>query len=177
MHNVHVFGGEPLLNIEMIEKLLEILKQKHQKPRITIATSLFVSEEIVEYLVKICKFYEKDFQTYVVISLDGPREIHNYTRPSSNNMGSFEQIIRNIELFRQNNIPISFEVTYTSLHEKFGLDILKIYRYFYKKFNTINITVAPVYDWNNSLGRELKTNVSMVLEYYRALFFIKKDSQ
>ncbi|HOJ88626.1 MAG TPA: radical SAM protein [Pseudothermotoga sp.] len=174
IHNVHVFGGEPLLNIEMIEKLFEILKQKHQELRITIATSLFVSEKIVEHLVKICKFYEKDFQTYVVISLDGPREIHNYTRPSSNNMGSFEQIIRNVESFRQNNIPISFEVTYTGLHKKFGLDVLKIYRYFYEKFNTMNITIAPVYDWSNSLDRELKTNVSMASEYYKALVLLLK---
>lgn len=80
----------------------------------------------------------------------------------------------NIDLLKQSDFYMSFEVTYTGLHKRLNWDILKIDTYFYSEFNTTNVIVSPVYDWNGSLEEELKIDVSMEEKYYEMINLLLK---
>ncbi|WP_049750445.1 SPASM domain-containing protein [Thermosipho melanesiensis] len=82
----------------------------------------------------------------------------------------------NINLLKKIGLPISFEVTYTKLHKKLGYDLLKLYEYFYYEFNTTDVIISPVYDWNGSLVQELKYDASIVQEYYKLIIFLLEKS-
>lgn len=182
VHNIHIFGGEPLLNIEMIEEMFRILTSKYAKKfnnlRITVATSLFVSEETINRFIKIYESYKDKFQIYMVVSLDGPKEIQDNTRPSlDSKSSSFDRIKTNINLLKQKGFSISFEVTYTKLHKQLGWDILKIYKYFYTEFNAANVIISPVYDWNGFLDKNLRIDISIAQEYYEIIASLLEKSR
>lgn len=53
-----------------------------------------------------CDFF-KTTQCEISISLDGPREFHNSRRVDRAGHGSFDRVMRGIDLIRSNNIPFS----------------------------------------------------------------------
>lgn len=95
--SVGFYGGEPLLEFSLIQKCVEYARNKAQgkeiKFNLTINGTL-LNEKNVEYLIK------NDFQ--VIISLDGPEEIHNKNRKfASDGSGSFKTVISNISKFNE----------------------------------------------------------------------------
>lgn len=166
----------------MIEEMFRILTSKYAKKfnnlRITVATSLFVSEETINRFIKIYESYKDKFQIYMVVSLDGPKEIQDNTRPSlDSKSSSFDRIKNNINLLKQKGFSISFEVTYTKLHKQLGWNILKIYKYFYTEFNAANVIISPVYDWNGSLDKNLRIDISIAQEYYEIIASLLEKSR
>ena len=90
------YGGEPLLEFELIKQCVEYTKAqvegKHIKFNMTTNGTL-LRDEVVDFLV------EHDFM--LGISLDGAKDEHDASRKFSNGEGSFETIIRNIERIKQ----------------------------------------------------------------------------
>jgi len=70
---INLTGGEPFLR----EDLVEIVRYAKRPFLVNITTNGFLTERIVE-LVKIMKRYATRF--IVTVSIDGPREIHDYLR-------------------------------------------------------------------------------------------------
>jgi His-Xaa-Ser system radical SAM maturase HxsB len=73
-------GGEPLLNFEMVQYIVESTRQREQqvgrKVSIIICSNLsLISERILQF----CEKNDVQFST----SLDGPRDLHNQNRPSA----------------------------------------------------------------------------------------------
>jgi len=88
------FGGEPLLNIPVMNYLAERLyasaAERDVEQRISIITNgLLLNREIVDRLLP---FGLKG----VKITLDGDREMHNIMRPLRGGQGTFDRIIENI---------------------------------------------------------------------------------
>lgn len=86
------YGGEPLLEMELIQEIVAYSKKKLiGKPinfNVTTNATL-LTDEIIEFL------YENDFMT--TISLDGPKSIHDNSRIfADNETGSFESIMENL---------------------------------------------------------------------------------
>lgn len=91
------FGGEPLMNREVIEKVLEWEKsQSHtDKPIINrISTSLsFLTPELEDALVT--------GNFILSVSLDGTRETQNAQRPFKSGGGTYDEIIKNITRMKE----------------------------------------------------------------------------
>lgn len=121
------FGGEPFLNIPVIEKVCKVvttLKSANNNSYSlgVITNGTVISDEIIELLNK--------YNIAITISIDGPREVHDFQRKFKNGgTGSFDTICENIKFIQERcKIPIYFEATYTSIHEKFNLpreDVVK----------------------------------------------------
>jgi len=94
---VGFYGGEPLLNFGVVKEIVNYLKTNYEKFRfnfnITINGSLF-TEGIQDFLVK------NDFS--ILLSLDGDRETHNRNRVKIDRISTFDKIMNNIDLFREN---------------------------------------------------------------------------
>lgn len=87
--NRHIgfYGGEPLLNFELIERAVEYAKKlfgEDMSFAITTNATL-VNDKIAEYFAK------NNFN--IIISLDGPQEMHDANRLMVNGTGSFEKTV------------------------------------------------------------------------------------
>jgi len=94
-------GGEPLLmGIQFYEKVVELQKRyrrEGQKIENSLQTNgTLISQEWVDF------FKANDFQ--VGVSLGGAPEVHNANRIFRNGQGSFEQVMKGIQLLRKNGV-------------------------------------------------------------------------
>lgn len=87
---VDFFGGEPLMNFDLVQDLVEygrrLEKEFNKHFRFTMTTNgVLLNDEIIDYLNK-----EMD---NVVLSLDGRKELNDEMRPTSNGRGSYDHIV------------------------------------------------------------------------------------
>ncbi|MBR1676361.1 MAG: thioether cross-link-forming SCIFF peptide maturase [Clostridia bacterium] len=87
---VDFFGGEPLLNFDVVKKLVayarSIEKQKNKNFRFTLTTNgMLIDDDVID-------FANKEMSN-VVLSLDGRKEIHDRFRVDYAGRGSWEQIV------------------------------------------------------------------------------------
>jgi uncharacterized protein len=96
---ISFYGGEPLLNMDVIRACVEHIKIKYNEYykniHFVISTNgTLLDDDIVSYLV--------DNKIGLQISLDGPEHVHNENRLFKNGTGSFETVIRNLERIQKN---------------------------------------------------------------------------
>ncbi|MBR6810641.1 MAG: thioether cross-link-forming SCIFF peptide maturase [Clostridia bacterium] len=91
-HNLEVdfFGGEPLMNFDVVKQLVSyarsIEKEKGKNFRFTLTTNgMLIDDDVIEFANKEC--------SNVVLSLDGRKEIHDRFRVDYQGRGSWEKIV------------------------------------------------------------------------------------
>ncbi|MBO5231351.1 MAG: thioether cross-link-forming SCIFF peptide maturase [Clostridia bacterium] len=87
---VDFFGGEPLMNFEVVKQLVayarSIEKEKGKNFRFTLTTNgLLIDDDVID-------FANKEMSN-VVLSLDGRKEVHDRCRVDYNGNGSWEKIV------------------------------------------------------------------------------------
>ncbi|KTE93886.1 hypothetical protein SDC9_13134 [bioreactor metagenome] len=93
---VDFFGGEPLLNYQMVKEVVrygkEAAQAKGKTIKFTITTNgVLLSEEIQNFLE------QEDIS--VVLSIDGRPEVHDRMRPYANGQGSYAQVAPRLQQF------------------------------------------------------------------------------
>ena len=93
---VDFFGGEPLMNFEVVKQLVEygrsIEKEKNKNFRFTLTTNaMLLNDEITEFLNK--------EMSNVVLSIDGRKEVNDRMRVTRNGKGSYDVIVPKIQEF------------------------------------------------------------------------------
>ncbi|MBQ4160449.1 MAG: thioether cross-link-forming SCIFF peptide maturase [Clostridia bacterium] len=121
--DVDFFGGEPLMNWEVVKALVAYgreLEQKHGKNiRFTLTTNgVLLDDEVTE-------FCNKEIHN-VVLSLDGRKDVHDRFRVDHAGGGSYDKILPKIQDFVQKRGDKSYYVrgTYTHHNTDFLKDIL-----------------------------------------------------
>jgi uncharacterized protein len=98
--SVGFYGGEPLLELETVQRCIEYTEAKAEGRKLifNITTNgTLIKEEIIE-------FFEAHDVT-LMISLDGPKEIHDQNRSFAvGGCGTFDKIVENLEKIR-NRFP------------------------------------------------------------------------
>lgn len=95
--NIGFYGGEPLLEFHNLKKAVEYVSENYRgrKVNYSITTNgTIMNDEIIRF------FIEHDFS--VLISLDGPKELHNKNRVFANGEGSFDRIMENLRYVKAN---------------------------------------------------------------------------
>lgn len=87
---VDFFGGEPLMNFQVVKDLVayarNIEKEKDKNFRFTLTTNgILIDDDVIEWANKEC--------SNVVLSLDGRKEIHDRFRVDYNGIGSWDRIV------------------------------------------------------------------------------------
>lgn len=90
--NIGFYGGEPLLNFELIQRCVEYAKSIFSKDLIFAMTTnaTLVDDNIAKFLM------ENDFN--IIISLDGPEELHNENRIMIDETGSYEKTVKGAKI-------------------------------------------------------------------------------
>lgn len=99
--NCHIgfYGGEPLINFELIKKVVKYAKEKMEGITFALTTNaVLMTEEIAQF------FFDNDFS--VIISLDGPQDVHDENRVLKDGTGSFNKTVEGakkiIKMYHEN---------------------------------------------------------------------------
>ncbi len=135
---VDFFGGEPLMNFDVLKKTVEYAKQRAKEKgkffKFTTTTNgVLLNKEASEYL--------NEEMDNVVLSLDGRKEVNDSVRKTPNGKGSFDLIIDNFKYFRSIRGDKSYFVrgTFTSKNLDFSKDVL-----FMNDLGFDQISIEPV---------------------------------
>lgn len=120
---VDFFGGEPLMNWEVVKRLVAYAREeekKHDKNfRFTLTTNgVLIDEDVIE-------FSNREMSN-VVLSLDGRREVHDRLRRTVNGKGSYDVILPKFKELVDNRGEGEYYIRGTFTHENvdFTEDIL-----------------------------------------------------
>lgn len=142
MENVEIdfFGGEPLMAIETVKKVISYAKEqekKHQKKfHFTITTNaLLLDDDLIDYL--------HEHMDNIVLSLDGRKEVNDFIRVKANGNGSYDDIVHNIkkivELREKDNKEYYVRGTFTRHNLDFAEDVFHLADLGFKE-----ISIEPV---------------------------------
>jgi len=137
---ISFFGGEPLINLDVIEFVCGYISEKfaneeiEEMPMFSMVTNATLLDNHALKLVL-------KHNITLVASIDGECLIHDLQRPYKDDSGSFNDVHKNMCEYRK-HAPFSVEATYTSNHEKHGISRLELVEYFKNQYdiNRINIT-------------------------------------
>jgi len=132
-------GGEPLLNFPVLRYIVEksnaLAKQTDKIVSFSLISNLsLLTEEIAEYLAK--------NNINVSVSLDGPKDVHDFNRPHMHaNRSNFDDVVKGIQtlnkFYATSNGRISGLLTSTRKSLSRVDEIIDIYDFF--KFDTISV--------------------------------------
>ena len=159
---VDFFGGEPLMNWDVVKKTVEYgrsLEEKYDKKfRFTLTTNgVLLNDEIME-------FANREMAN-VVLSIDGRKEVHDYMRPTRNGKGSYDVILSKFQEFAKKRAGKSYYVrgTYTHNNLDFSQDVLHM-----ADLGFDQISVEPVVcDHNEKYALTEKELPAIFSEYER----------
>ncbi len=93
---VSFYGGEPLLEFDLIKRCIEYAEVASEGKQIGFnltTNATLINEEIIEYFSM--------HQVRMMISLDGPKTVHDKNRRlSSNGCGSYDKVMESLNLIR-----------------------------------------------------------------------------
>ena len=120
---VDFFGGEPLMCLETIKKVVAYAREEGAKRGkkflfTTTTNALLLDDDAI-------KFFNDEMEN-VVLSLDGRKEVHDAIRKTKNGKGSFDLVIGNIKKFVRSRGDRHYYVrgTFTSKNLDFSKDVL-----------------------------------------------------
>ena len=160
------FGGEPLLNQEVIKFTIEYMKTHY--PDINVFYSIttngtILNDEIIQLF--------KDNNVAVLVSIDGPDNEYNLRCYKKSGRKSLNKVISNIEKLKKNNIgntnPYIFE-TFKFL-ETFKLPFFVSFTY-PSENKTHNLS-----DYNEDILLSIRNQFELLLEYYVNKFRNKEN--
>ena len=99
---VEFFGGEPMMNFDLVKKTIEYIKKIEKKYNFQITYRMvtngtMVNKEFIEFMKKNPNFYIK-------LSCDGIKEAHDKHRKTANGKPTFHLVEKALKLFKKNNL-------------------------------------------------------------------------
>ncbi len=139
---VDFFGGEPLMNWEVVKQLVayarEIEKKYNKNFRFTLTTNgVLVDDDVIE-------FANREMSN-VVLSLDGRKEIHDRFRVDYAGNGSWEQIVPKFQKFvkARENKNYYIRGTFTHANTDFLKDIEEMLSLGFTELSMEPVVCAP----------------------------------
>lgn len=174
-HNLEVdfFGGEPLMNFEVVKKLVKYAREQeklHNKNfRFTLTTNgLLIDDDVIAFVNK--------EMSNVVLSLDGRKEVHDSLRKTISGQGSYDIIIPKFKKLVEARGGKNYYIRGTFTHNNidFLKDILHMADLGFTELSMEPVVCAP--DEPYALTEE---DLPILKEQYELLAkeMIKRDSE
>ncbi len=142
--NIQFFGGEPLLNIPLIEFICEYFTKLNNENKIEFLPNFGLITNGTIYTEEMISIVNR-YNILMTVSMDGNQELHNATRVFKNGSGTWQKIIENIRKYKlATNQPIAIEVTFNSNHVNSGYSIINVIKSIKADTGINNVHVVPV---------------------------------
>lgn len=139
---VDFFGGEPLMNWDVVKQLVayarSIEQEKQKNFRFTLTTNgVLVDDEVIE-------FANREMHN-VVMSLDGRKEVHDHLRKNYAGQGSYDLIVPKFQEFARRRGDRDYYVrgTYTHNNVDFTKDIFHMADLGFTELSMEPVVCAP----------------------------------
>ncbi|SHF27299.1 uncharacterized protein SAMN02745164_02143 [Marinitoga hydrogenitolerans DSM 16785] len=169
------YGGEPLLNFDLIKKIIEYIKNKKHKCHFTITTNgTILNDEIIKFLA--------ENEISLAFSLNGSKKEHDRLRVFSNEKGTFEIVYNNILKIKE-KYPYYYK-KYCSIIAcyDYGTNLLKMKDFFDRsnlseRLIRLNMIGNSYTNWYNQYSKEEKEKFFSQMNELKNLYFqkIKKN--
>ncbi|MBU1255984.1 radical SAM protein [Patescibacteria group bacterium] len=139
---VNFYGGEPLLNSEVLIQSLDYLntlKVNNKLPQ-TLRTSLVTNGTIMT--PEIAKILA-DNEVEVGISIDGPSELHNQYRKTCSGKGTFDHAVKALKILQDHNVIVGISCTVT---KELADRMPEIFQWFIDNFGITMMGFNPLLD-------------------------------
>lgn len=160
---VDFFGGEPLLNFDVVKRLVDYgrkrEKEANKKFRFTVTTNgVLLNDEIIEYI--------NENMENVVLSIDGRKEINDKMRYTINGDGTYDIILPKIKKMVEARKDKSYYVrgTFTKHNIDFAKDVLHLADLGFKNTSVEPVVAEPGKDYE--LTNE---DIPKIFEHYEDL--------
>ena len=160
---VDFFGGEPLMNFDMIKELVAYArvreKQAGKNFRFTLTTNgVLVDDDVID-------FANREMSN-VVLSLDGRKEVHDRFRVDFAGNGSWEKIVPKFQRFveKRGNKNYYMRGTFTHANPDFLNDIKEMLN-----LGFTELSMEPVVCAENDPSALTEKDLPIVLEQYEQL--------
>ena len=160
---VDFFGGEPLMNFDVVKQLVEyarsVEKQHNKNFRFTLTTNgLQIDDDVIEFANKEC--------SNVVLSLDGRKEIHDRYRVDYNGKGSWDRIVPKFQKLVEARSGKNYYMrgTFTHANPDFLNDIKQMLDLGFTELSMEPVVCAP-----GDPSELTKDDLPIVLEQYEKL--------
>lgn len=167
------FGGEPLLNMDVIKFTIEYMKSHY--PEINVFYSITTNGTILND--DIIQLY-RDNNIAVLVSIDGPDNEYNL-RCYKNGRKSLSKVISNIEKLKKNNIRTELRATIVNtnpyIFETFAfLETFKLPFFTSFSYPSEN-KLHNLSDYNEDILLSIRKQFGLLLEYYLNKFKNKEN--
>lgn len=138
---VQLFGGEPAMNLPLIEYVCEYVTRKNEQSELKSELGMVTNGTIMpDELIQLIKKYNMK----VTVSYDGVPAINDKTRIYKNGTSTSETVIKNIKKLREaTGEPSLIEATYTKHHVDAGLGIMDITNSIHETLGDIPLHIVP----------------------------------
>lgn len=160
---VDFFGGEPLMNFDVIKKLVDygrsLEKEYNKHFRFTVTTNgVLLDEEKMDYI--------NENMDNVVLSIDGRKETNDRMRKTINKKGSYDLIVDNYKKFisKRGSKDYFARGTYTSNNLDFSEDVKHM-----RELGFDKISVEPVVAKDEEKYALKKEHVDILKKEYEKL--------
>ena len=170
---VDFFGGEPLMNFEVVKQLVEyarsIEKEKGKNFRFTLTTNgLLIDDDVIDFCNReMCN---------VVLSLDGRQEIHDHYRVDYSGRGSWERIVPKFQKLVKARGGKNYYMrgTFTHRNPDFLKDIEQMLELGFTELSMEPVVCAP-----GDSAELTEEDLPIVFEQYEKLaeLMIKRDGE
>ncbi|MCC7353010.1 MAG: anaerobic sulfatase maturase [Anaerolineae bacterium] len=139
-------GGEPTLMGLDFFRLAVSYQQKYRRPGMRIHNALQTNGTTVDEAW--CEFFrENDF--LLGVSLDGPRELHDFYRVDKGGKPTFDRVMAGIALLQKHHVEFNI---LTTVHAANAPHPLEVYRFLRDEVGTQFIQFIPIVERDNDTG-------------------------
>ncbi len=171
---VDFFGGEPLMNWEVVQRLVEYGRSQEglhgKKFRFTLTTNgMLLNDEIMEFC--------NQEMSNVVLSLDGRREINDFMRPTRGGKGSsYDRIVPKFQKFAKSRKGKDYYIRGT--FTRHNLDFLQDVKHF-ADLGFDQMSMEPVVASSDEPYAIREEDLPQIMEEYDklALEYIKRKKE
>ncbi len=160
---VDFFGGEPLMNMDMVKKVVEYARSKEKEYnknfRFTMTTNgTLLKDEDIDFL-------NKEMHN-VVLSIDGRKEVNDRVRPRVDGTGCYDSIIKKYKKLVDGRGDKDYYIrgTFTKYNLDFSKDVLHLSDYGFEQ-----ISVEPVVSSSDKSYAITYDDLPKVFEEYETL--------
>jgi len=171
---VDFFGGEPLMNFQVVKDLVdygrEKAKERNKNMRFTITTNgTLLNEENMDYI--------NENMENIVLSIDGNKETNDRMRYTVNGKGTYDLILPKIKRMveKRGDKPYYVRGTFTKFNKNFSKDVLHLAEQGFR-----NISVEPVVaprDEDYALSVEDLSEINRQYDILEKAYFDKKGTE
>ena len=170
---VDFFGGEPLMNFDVVKQLVayarSVEKEHNKNFRFTLTTNgVLIDDDVIEFANKEC--------SNVVLSLDGRKEIHDRYRVDYAGNGSWEKIVPKFQKFVEAREGKNYYMrgTFTHANPDFLKDIQQMLDLGFSELSMEPVVCAP-----GDPSELTEEDLPIVMEQYEKLaeLMLQRDKE